>query len=93
MQWPELVERLLEFWQPVRRDIAVLEAVAERAYDEMYDASSYRVKECYEDASTSLSEAIDLAARAKLTRIAERLTARREHIANVYNHQFRYAGR
>jgi len=76
----------------VRKEIARREALAEAAYDEMYDASRHRVKECYEDAMGYLMEAIALAEKARLSRTAARLRARKEHIRNVYNDQFRYVG-
>ncbi|MDE2353137.1 MAG: hypothetical protein KGL66_14700 [Alphaproteobacteria bacterium] len=88
-----IIEAILDQLQPVRRDIARLESLAEAAYDAMYDAESYGVKDCYEDASSHLADAIALAKRAHMRRTAARLAARKEHIANVYNHQFRYAGR
>ena len=84
---------LLHWLQPVRKEIARLEALAEAANDEMYDASRHRAKECYEDAMSFLAEAIALAEKVRLRRVAARLKARRDHIYNVYNHQFRYVGR
>ena len=70
-------------------EIAQLERLAEAAYEEMYDAQRYRVKECFQDASGYLAEAIELAERDGLTEVATRLKARKEHIYNVYTHQFR----
>ena len=74
-------------------DMADYEARAEKAYSAMYDAAPHNVKDCYEDASLYLSNAIKLAKKLGLTAEAERLTARAIHVENVYNHQFRYAGR
>ena len=74
-------------------DMADYEARAEKAYSAMYDAAPHNVKDCYEDASLYLSNAIKLAKKLGLTAEAERLTARAIHFENVYNHQFRYAGR
>lgn len=84
---------MLHWLQPVRKEIARLEALAEAAYDEMYEASRHRAKECYEDAMGYLAEAIALAEKARLRHMVSRLKARRDHIYNVYNHQFRYVGR
>lgn len=84
---------MLHWLQPERKEIARREALAEAAYDEMYDARLHRVKDCYEDAMGFLAEAIALAETARLQRTASRLKARRDHIDNVYNHQFRYVGR
>jgi len=88
-----IMEAILNRLQPARRNIARLEALAEAAYDAMYDAESYGVKDCYEDASSHLAEAIALARRVHMRRTVARLAARKEHITNVYNHQFRYVGR
>lgn len=87
--WRALLDRLT----PARREIARLEALAEKAYDAMYDAEPHNVKDCYEDASLYLHEATQMAEKANLRGEAARLKARREHIRNVYNHQFRYVGR
>lgn len=76
-----------------RLEIARLEQAAEASYTAMYDAEPHNVKDCYEDASASLSQAVQLALKANLPDVAERLKARAEHIRNVYNHQFRYVGR
>ncbi len=65
------------------------EELAEAAYDAMYDAKPYLVKDCFDDAHGYLSEAIDIAKRAGLNEEAARLTARRDHITSVYNSQFR----
>ena len=75
------------------QSIADYEARAEKAYSAMYDAAPHNVKDCYEDACFYLSQAINLAKKLSLAAEAERLTARMTHVENVYNHQFRYAGR
>jgi len=70
-------------------DIATFERLAEDAYTRMYDAPRNRAKECYEDAMQYLADAIRAAERSHLTEAIERLKARKEHIYNVYTHQFR----
>ena len=78
---------------PLGAEIARLEAAAEASYTAMYDAQPHNAKDCYEDASLYLGQAAQLAEKAGLQDVAERLKARSEHIRNVYNHQFRYVGR
>ena len=73
----------------LRRDIAANEKLAEAAYDAMYEARPSGVRDCFDDACGYLAEAIGIAKQAGLDDEAMRLTARREHIINVYNHQFR----
>lgn len=75
-----------------KEGITDYEARAE-AYSAMYDAAPHGVKDCYEDACLYLSQAISIAKKLGLTAEVERLTARATHVENVYNHQFRYAGR
>jgi len=72
-------------------DIAKFEKLAEDAYTKMYDAPRNRAKECYDDAMEYLAEAIKLAERDKLAAAADRLKARKQHIYDVYTHQFRGA--
>lgn len=85
-----IVRAILNRLQPVRKEIARLEALAETAYDTMYDVHDvYSAHECYEDASSYLFKAIALAKKARLKRIAARLQARWDHIYHVYDHQFR----
>jgi hypothetical protein len=67
--------------------IAVLEAMGEKAYDEMYDAR--RPQDFWGDARECFSEAIHLAEKAGLKTEAERLQKRLDHIRAVYTHQFR----
>ena len=76
-----------------QEEMADYEARAEKAYGAMYDADPRHVKDCYEDASLHLAQAIKLAKKLGLTAEAERLAARAVHIDNVYNGQFRYVGR
>jgi len=68
------------------------EKLAEAAYDAMYEARPHGVKDCYEEAHGYLTEAIAIASKAGLDDEVTRLMARREHITNVYNHQFRGIG-
>jgi hypothetical protein len=70
-------------------EIARLEALAEKAYAAMYEAPRHGVRDCYDDASSYLAQAIRLAERARMTETAERLRARKEHIYKVYDRQFR----
>jgi len=65
------------------------EKLAEAAYDAMYEAKSYAVKDCFDDARGHLTKAIDSAKRAGLDDEVARLTARLDHIVSVYNSQFR----
>jgi hypothetical protein len=62
-------------------------ALAEEAYDRMYDAR--HPKDDYDDAQLHFGHAIDAAQRLGLADEAARLTARRAHVASVYNSQFR----
>ena len=71
-----------------RVEIAKLEALAEGAYDRMYDAS--RPKDAFEDACDYFSDAIELARRVGLEDEAARLSARKAHVTAVYNSQFRW---
>jgi hypothetical protein len=69
-----------------REEVARLEALAEAAYDEMYETRSpagpySELKECF-------ALAIAAAERAGLHDDAERLTKRLEHCKNVYRSQF-----
>jgi hypothetical protein len=73
----------------VQEEIARLEQSAEDAYTKMYDVPRYSARDCYDDARSFLTRAIELAARENLTETVERLKARKDHIYNVYTHQFR----
>ena len=60
-----------------RIEITKLEALAEAAYDRMYDADRPK-------------DALELARRVGLEDEASRLTARKAHVAAIYNSQFRW---
>ncbi len=75
------------------RDIAREERLAEAAYSAMYDAPPYLAKAHYEDAREHLGRAIAAAKGAGQDGEARRLAARRDHIAAVYDNQFRGVGR
>ena len=62
------------------------EALAEKAYDEMYD-SCYPAGE-FSDLKDYFALAIDAARRAGLSEEAERLSKRLEHCIQVYRKQF-----
>jgi hypothetical protein len=66
--------------------VARLEALAERAYDEMYE-TRYPVG-LYSYLKDYFSEAIGVAERAGLTDDAERLRKRLDHCKKVYRSQF-----
>ena len=66
--------------------IARCEALAEKAYDAMYD-SRYPSGE-YSDLKDYFREAIGMAERAGLTAEVERLSKRLEHCKAVYRKQF-----
>jgi hypothetical protein len=65
------------------------EAKAEAAYARMYDARPGGAKMEYEDARLFLLHAIDEAKRLGLADEVACLTKRSDHIAAVYNSQFR----
>jgi len=75
-----------------RVDMVRLEAYAEAAYDAMYEARLYGAKDRYEDARRHFDHAIEAAQRAGLHEEATRLKRRRDHVARVYNSQFRFSG-
>jgi hypothetical protein len=70
----------------VREQVAILEALAERAYDEMYETRSPAGS--YSDLKDYFAEAIGLAERAGLAADAERLRKRLAHCKAVYRSQF-----
>jgi hypothetical protein len=70
-------------------EIARLERLAEAAYTRMYDAPSHLVHDCYEDAMLNFGQAIELAEKVGMNDIALRLEKRKDHVYNVYTHQFR----
>ena len=65
------------------------EKLAEAAYDAMYKARPYNVKDHFDDARGYFSKAIEFAKREGLDDEGVRLSARLEHIVSVYNSQFR----
>jgi hypothetical protein len=75
-----------------RVDMVRLEALAEAAYDAMYEARLHGAKNRYEEARFHFDRAIEAAHRARLFEEAARLKRRRDHIGRVYNSQFRYSG-
>lgn len=72
--------------QIILKQIAECEALAERAYDEMYD-SRYPAG-CYADLKDYFSAAISAASQAGLTDEAARLEKRLDHCKQVYRRQF-----
>jgi len=63
--------------------------MGEQAYDEMYDAHSFRdAGDCYRDAKDFFYEAIALAGQLGLTEEAEALSKRLAHIKSVFHSQF-----
>src|SRR5258708_40123141 len=75
-----------------RVDMVRLEALAEAAYDAMYEARLHGAKNRYEEARYHFDGAIEAAHRARLHDEAIRLKRRRDHVGRVYNSQFRYSG-
>jgi len=69
-----------------RKEVAKYEALAETAYNEMYDARS--PAGCYSDLKDYFAMAIGAAERAGLHDEAKRLNARLDHCKNVYRSQF-----
>lgn len=72
-----------------RADMVRFEALAEAAYEAMYEARLYGAKDCYEQARDLLQRAVAAAERAGLYGEARRLRRRAAHIAAVYKSQFR----
>jgi gluconate kinase len=69
--------------------LAWLEALAEAAYDKMYDATNgTEAAARYSDAKEALSDAIGLAHRLGHAKVATRLEARLVHIKAVFRSQF-----
>jgi hypothetical protein len=69
--------------------LAFLEAQAETAYDQMYDAmSSTDAAARYSDAKEALADAIALARRLRQDAVVTRLEARLAHIKAVFRSQF-----
>jgi pyruvate carboxylase len=69
-----------------RKEVAKFEALAETAYDEMYDSRS--PAGCYSNLKDYFAIAIGLAERAGLHDDAKRLSARLDHCKKVYRSQF-----
>jgi hypothetical protein len=69
-----------------RSEVAKYEALAEIAYNEMYDSRSPAA--CYNDLKDHFATAIGAAERAGLHDEAKRLSARLDHCRNVYRSQF-----
>jgi hypothetical protein len=69
--------------------LRLLEAYAENAYSEMYDAGNPSgAMACYSEAKEALYTAIGLAKELGNHGVAERLSARLAHIKAVYRSQF-----
>jgi hypothetical protein len=69
-----------------RKEVAKYEALAEAAYDEMYDSRSPAAR--YSDLKDFFAMAIEAAERAGLHDDAKRLNARLDHCKSVYRSQF-----
>jgi hypothetical protein len=69
-----------------RKESAKYEALAETAYNEMYDARSPAA--CYSDLKDYFAMAIAAAERAGLHDEAKRLNTRLDHCKEVYRSQF-----
>ena len=72
--------------QPDDPQLKALEAIAEAAYDEMYD-SRYPTG-CYSRTKEAFYDAIVLAAQLGRQKDVKRLEERLQHIKNVFRHQF-----
>lgn len=75
-----------------RVDMVRLEAMAEAAYDAMYEARMVGAKYRFEEARHDFEGAIEAARRARLPQEIARLTRRRDQVVRIYNSQFRYSG-
>jgi pyruvate carboxylase len=69
-----------------RKEVAKFEALAETAYNEMYDSRT--PAGCYSNLKDYFAIAIGLAERAGLYDDAKRLSARLDHCKKVYRSQF-----
>jgi hypothetical protein len=67
-------------------EMRACEALAEKAYDEMYDSRSPAA--CYSDLKDFFASAIAAATQAGLPEEAERLSKRLAHCKQVYRKQF-----
>ena len=72
--------------EDARKEVAKYEALAEAAYDEMYDSRSPSAR--YSDLKDYFAMAIGAAEQAGLHDEAKRLNARLDHCKNVYRSQF-----
>jgi len=69
--------------------LAHARTMGEKAYDDMYDAHSFRdANTCYRDAKDFFDDAIQLAAELGLDEENEALTQRLAHIKAVFRSQF-----
>jgi hypothetical protein len=68
------------------KEIAGYEALAEKAYAEMYDSSSPAA--CYSNLKDYFAQAIGAAERFGLNTEAKRLSKRLDHCRQVYRNQF-----
>jgi hypothetical protein len=68
------------------KEIAEYEALAEKAYGEMYDSRSPAA--CYSDLKDYFAQAISAAERFGLNAEAKRLSKRLDHCKQVYRNQF-----
>ncbi|MGH6872741.1 MAG: hypothetical protein ACREHE_14665 [Rhizomicrobium sp.] len=75
------------------QELARCEALAEKAWSQMYEAAPHNVKDYYEDASLYIAQALQIARKLGLKDESVRLAARGAHYDAVFNSQFRYAGR
>jgi len=72
--------------QTLRKQLAEYEALAEKAYDDMYESRSPAA--CYSDFKDYFASAIAAAQQAGMKEEAERLTKRLDHCRQVYRAQF-----
>jgi hypothetical protein len=69
--------------------LARCKALGEKAYDDMYEAHSFRdANDCYRDAKDFFYEAIRLAGELGLEEESDSLSKRLEHIKGVFRSQF-----
>ena len=71
------------------RQLAHLKALGEKAYDDMYEAHTFRdANVCYSDAKEAFHTAIQAARELGLDEEVQALEARLEHIKAVFRSQF-----
>ena len=71
--------------------LAKLKAVAEAAYDEMYNVyTQSQAKWRYEIADEALSAALRIAQELGMEEESNAIKIRQQHIGDVYQHQFRW---